>query len=546
MDSFQSTGDPDVHTTIVRTLDFFVQKYREDNVFAQLVDQAVERILTLKFKLYSQFDINNVIPLENNLITIGISQQTPFEIARSSVTLISPDQSELSTLVSHPPEYGEKIVFLTDTIAARQCSNCLAQTFLPVDAMQKDVLRLYGPQTGGQIYEEFLSSYSFDEVSALLASPSQQDKLESDLRSADWVVVSFTGQTTNHPSADAFKRLLAQRPDLLRNKKIYAFSFGSPYYLDSTDISKLTAYYALYSKIPEEIEVAARVLFQELAPKGALPVSVPAIGYDLITITSPDPNQIIPLMVDLPDVNLTLGGATAEPQSTPTSVPVFKSGDTLPIRTGVIIDHNGHPVPDGTVVHFNFILAKDAANLQQIDAITTNGVARTTYRLQKSGPLEIRASSDPANLSQILTLDVTAEGGQVTAIAPTPEPTLTTQPSDTPIATDVPTSNTGTTPGVDRPGFLEWLVTMIMVWSCAYGVYIYGMKTVSVRWGIRWWLATAIGGMLVYLYLAMGLPGTENYFHQTGIWGVILLTFLGALLGWLVGFIWLRRFVSTR
>jgi hypothetical protein len=87
---------------------------------------------------------------------------------------------------------------------------------------------------------------------------------------------------------------------------------------------------------------------------------------------------------------------------------------------------------------------------------------------------------------------------------------------------------------------------MIMVWSCAYGVYIYGMKTVSVRWGIRWWLATAIGGMLVYLYLAMGLPGTENYFHQTGIWGVILLTFLGALLGWLVGFIWLRRFVSTR
>jgi hypothetical protein len=52
------------------------------------------------------------------------------------------------------------------------------------------------------------------------------------------------------------------------------------FYQDSTDISKLTAYYALYSKIPSFIDGAARVLFQEIPAVGILPVSVPGIGYE--------------------------------------------------------------------------------------------------------------------------------------------------------------------------------------------------------------------------------------------------------------------------
>ena len=42
------------------------------------------------------------------------------------------------------------------------------------------------------------------------------------------------------------------------------FAFNAPYYLDATDISKLTAYYAFYSKINPFIDVAARILFQEV------------------------------------------------------------------------------------------------------------------------------------------------------------------------------------------------------------------------------------------------------------------------------------------
>src|SRR6185436_10902122 len=84
----------------------------------------------------------------------------------------------------------------------------------------------------------------------------------------------------------------------LRNKNVILFSFTAPYYLDATDISKVTAYYALYSKQPAFVDIAARLLFQQITLQGASPVSIPGIGYDLITATSPDADQIIPLSLD--------------------------------------------------------------------------------------------------------------------------------------------------------------------------------------------------------------------------------------------------------
>ena len=62
LNDFVETGDPDAYTTILRTLDFFTQKYREDPVFSKKVDKSVERILTLKYTLYPEFDLNKVSP----------------------------------------------------------------------------------------------------------------------------------------------------------------------------------------------------------------------------------------------------------------------------------------------------------------------------------------------------------------------------------------------------------------------------------------------------------------------------------------------------
>ncbi len=72
------------------------------------------------------------------------------------------------------------------------------------------------------------------------------------------------------------------------------FAFSAPYYFDATDISKITAYYGMYSKVPAALDVAASVFFHEITPGGASPVTITGTGYDLIQVTAPDPNQIIP------------------------------------------------------------------------------------------------------------------------------------------------------------------------------------------------------------------------------------------------------------
>jgi len=89
---------------------------------------------------------------------------------------------------------------------------------------------------------------------------------------------------------DLIQRFFSERPNLTRNRNVILFSFTAPYYLDPTDISKLTAYYALYSKQPAFVEVAARLLFerQQVTLQGASPVSIPAVEYDLADATSPD------------------------------------------------------------------------------------------------------------------------------------------------------------------------------------------------------------------------------------------------------------------
>ena len=94
------------------------------------------------------------------------------------------------------------------------------------------------------------------------------------------------------PYSAALPRLLAERQDLLRDKKIILFAYGAPYYLDATNISKISAFFALYNKLPAALDTSARILFKELPSyPGSLPVSVPGINYDLISATSPDPER---------------------------------------------------------------------------------------------------------------------------------------------------------------------------------------------------------------------------------------------------------------
>lgn len=526
-----SSDAPDNYSTVLEILDFFVQKYREDPAFTQRVDAADLRILAMKARLFGQFDIANVLPAEAGVQSFTADQAISFSVASQAATLLSPDAQDLATVLQTPPRGRDRLVFLTDSSQVQQCSTCAEQPTLAVDALQQAIIKLYGPESGNQTTSFRLSSFSFADLANYLAGK-PPPYLQENLNFADWVVISMTDNSQGQ--AELISNFLAEQQDLLREKRVILFALGPPYYLDATDISRLTAYYALYSKLPPFVEVAARILFKELTPVGASPVSVAGLGYDLISVTSPDPNQIISLALDLP----AQPAATNEPTPAATPVPLFKIGDTIAIRTGAIKDHNGQPVPDGTVVHFSMTLTGEGGGiLQQADATTTSGVARVSFGLDKPGLLQIRATSDPALVSEVLQLDVSSAGqpAAVTVIVP-----QLTAPAQAPAGqTPRPIENEFIT-GQGGLRFAAWLLTMLLLLLGTAVAFLAGTRLTNMRWATRWGSCALGGGLLTYNYFSLGLPGSADYALGNGIGGVLLLVFLGLLAGWGAGWIWFR------
>jgi beta-N-acetylhexosaminidase len=332
--------------------------------------------------------------------------------------------------------------------------------------------------------------------------------------------------------------LLAERPDLLRNKNLIVFAFDAPYYLDATDISKLTAYYGLYSKQPAFVEVAARLLFQQITAPGASPVSILAVGYDLITATSPDPNQVIPLTLDEGEVPLTPTNEVTPVTAEPTEIPLYKIGDKIAVRAGPIIDTNQNIVPDETPVRFTMSMRDETGViLQQVDTTTTNGIARASFSIDKPGKVEISAISEPAVVSGVVQFDASQEAAPVTIVVPTVS--LTPAPP-TQTLTPAPPENDLISPD-GHPRIGAWLLVLIAVFGSAVLTYWAASRIFSPRWGLRWALCVFLGGMLGYNYLALDFPGAANWVaSDRGALGVLLLVFMGELIGLLIAWIWMR------
>jgi beta-N-acetylhexosaminidase len=401
-----------------------------------------------------------------------------------------------------------------------------------VDALQQAVIRLYGPQAGRQVTPYFLTSYSYQDLIKLLDGDEEAFQMQRDLRRANWVVFAMLDVTANNPTSQALHRFLAERPDLFQQKRLIVFAFNAPYFLDATNISKLTAYYALYSKGPSFIDVAARLLFRELRPQGASPVTIPGIGYDLFTATQPDPKQVISLQLDLPEAERPKGTATPEPLPTPE----FNPGNIIPIRTGIILDHNGHPVPDGTQVMFITTINGEVSGLPQTVS-THDGIARTTVQVTGPGLLEIRAESEPAKVSQILRFDI--PGDRVIAVTATPTETPTLTPTIFAPSTSLPTPSTSQIPYSQvRPYLSDWLVVMLLISGLSFASYKLTAYMGQVRWGVRSGFLALIGGLLAYSYLALELPGAKELMETSGAWGIVLVTLIGCLTGILTTWGW--------
>jgi len=519
-----ATNDPDSYTTVVRIIEYFNQRYLDDPTFQARVDKAVKNILIMKFKIYPAFQLEDILPNSESLDSLGQSQAAVSMVAQKAATLVNPSLSDIDVVLPNPPQFADRIVFISDSMIFRQCSTCGDQTSFPAGELMNAVTRLYGPSAGDQIQASRMHAYSFDNLRVLLEKGTGVESVQTDLGSADWIIFIFTESGKRQYEKEIYQRMFTERPDLTRNKKIIGFSMNAPYYFDATDISKFTAYYALFSKINAFYDVAARILFQELLPDGNLPVSVPGVGYDLITATSPDPDQIIPLSVGVTNAVETVIGTPVSDSSKPLH---YTAGDTIPIQTGVILDHNGNPVPDGTIVRFLIDSRSANGTLEQIEAQTADGIASTTYIIPSIGSLELRVEADPALTSQILRLDITNAGGVVTSF----EPTVSSEENQEVEPTAVPTPTQANLSTIKHEqgklSIVDWLVSSILIFACCLTFNWLARRTLSLKWNILTTISIALGGNLAYMYLAAGLPGSASFVQKGGTAVTILIVVLG-------------------
>ncbi len=535
LNQIRSTEDVDSFTTITKILMYFTQKYREDSAFAARVDLSVERIIKLKLNIYGSFVVNTVLNTPNSFDSIGKDNTVTFEIAQKAATLISPDIIGLNEVLPDPPGRFDNIVFISETYSERQCSQCEISDVFSVDAFKNAVVRLYGPLASGQILSHKLKSYSFSALTTYMDRINQEQEEPSligeDFKSADWIVFSVLNIDPTKSIGQVLRRFLAEQPGVIRDKRIIVFAFTAPYFLDATELSKITAMYSLYGKSNAAIEVAARLLFQEIVPVGASPISIPGIGYDLIEVTSPEPSQVIPLYIGFKGTEY-----GAEEIITNESINLLQ-GDIINLKTGVIVDRNGNPVPDDTIVQFQFT-SGDPAVSQNNTATTKSGIAQLAYQIQFTGLTEIKVQSEPANVSQIVVLDIGGEnGGEITTILPTLIPTtpvfLITTPIETSEAPEVPaTGNNWNT------RLLQWILSMVFLWGVSGLFMILVQKYTSYLWGLRIGLSMLLGGLGGYYFWLMRIAGGEFTSIDTNVWKIFIPITIGIGIGLATGFTW--------
>ncbi|MGH2625306.1 MAG: hypothetical protein ACRDHY_01480, partial [Anaerolineales bacterium] len=358
-------------------------------------------------------------------------------------------------------------------------------------------------------------------VAGLPLAPRQD--VEQAVEGAEWLVFSILDPAEGVYGSDSLKLLLDRRPDLVRSKRLVVFALDVPYGLDATDISHIDLYYGLYYKSPPFIDVAARLLFEELGAPGAPPVSVPGVGYDLIETMQPDPGQVIELFT--PASEASQGSPTPGPRG-------FQIGDAVMLESGVIVDGNQHPVPDGTPVDF-WLQYQDFPEVV-LQAETVGGIAQTSARLDRLGRLQIRAESGPARASEILELNV-QEGVQafVTVIAPTeapsplPEPTGTVfGPTATAEAGAVGAGAAGSRVGLGVGGLILGLLGSGVAGATSF--QLAARRGLKREEGTRWALAALVGGLAGYNYLALGLPGGRWLMEGLGDASIVIMVVFGA------------------
>ncbi len=542
---FALTDDWESQINNVRaTVAFFRERYDSDPTFQTWVDEAVLRILRMKLRLYgspSAFTLSGAQVNEARVAdTVGQQREEIATLARDGVTLLSPPSPDLRP---SPPAAGEYIVIFTDDRQSSPCATCSPTYVISPTLLSDTLIRLYGPQATGQVQPYLVQSFTFSELMEYLnapaappeegtTTPTPPNPVETAIQRANWILFAMldANESTGPPSV--VSRFLAEQTVPMRDKDVAVFAFGAPYYLDTTEISKLSAYFGLYSHTEPFVEAAARALFDEFPFVGASPVSVSGINYNLITQTQPDPDQIIEVFYEV------VGNGEGEnrPQPTPQTIEVHQS-DTLRLWTSTVMDQNGHPVPDGTPVEFIFTYPQEGLE-HTVQSNTRDGVAETTVTLDRVGQLQVSVRAEPVPRAIRLEMSIPeGEPAVIVQITPTPTPTPSlatptpTIPAPTPEVTPTPSqasSGSGGSPHgrVDGSDLMQGILSTAFIALVGYTGMWRRRRNVSLA--LRGALWCAVGGLVAYIGLALGLPGFTWLQQQVGTWAAGALAALGA------------------
>jgi beta-N-acetylhexosaminidase len=397
---------------------------------------------------------------------------------------------------------------------------------------------------------ERVVSLTFGQLKAFLQGEQEETAsllIESQVQESRWIIFAMLDlNVDDYPESNAVKEFLRLRSDSLRGKNLIALAYGAPYFLDTTEVSKLTAYYGIYSKTQPFLEASVRALFREFTPTGAPPVSVAGINYSLIERTEPAPEQMIQIMLaDRP--------AGEEPVET-VGVDV---GDTLRLRTSPIYDRNGHPVPDGTLVEFKLFYPAEALELPRQTRTTTEGIADISVTLERTGELWVTSSSLPAEQSTTLVVNIQGdEPATIATVVPTETPTPTPTPTATPTATPTETPTASPTPTATPTMTVTPVPTPTpdplppapRVTNLALAL---GLAAAAGTSAVGYWLSLSaghapvrllgsalwglIGAMGAYVLYGMGwLPGATWLQRTIGPWGAAVVAFAGGSLPLLI------------
>ena len=587
------------------TVAFFQERYRSDADFAARVDASVRRILRLKLRLYVAgageagadaapgalaIPLSNVLVQENDLAVLPSADANmdpaPAQAARDSITILSPDPAV--AVLPPAPQAGERIVIVTDSRLQRECSTCTAEAAVDPDALARIILALYGPDATGQITPEQLTSITFSDLNQILppsaesaadstpsalatATPALQlptptptpagvsaDLNESpeaasdaradiaqELAQADWVIFAMLDMSANYPESSVVRRYLRQPVDTRANQRIVVMALNAPYFLDATEISKLSLYYGVYSKIEPFLESAVRALFRMTVPAGASAINAPGTRFAaLADRLAPNPALAVPLRVSLG--NTPLASNTASPpaggpvQDDGLGPAVVNVGETIHLEVGPVLDLNGHPVPDGLLVRFDADFEGAELELTIEPAPTRNGMAGRDLAVDRGGVLRVTASVGAANSGEAVVVNVFEAQPAATSlpltvvVTVTPSlsaivaPTVTTEPPAAVGVGALPAKGEGRTSRVNAMTLLLSLLTMLLTLSLLLLAQIRVLPRETLFKSLIW---AMLVGLLAYLLYAAGwLPGSNILAQTLNVFGAPLVVFLAMLL----------------